>query len=275
MVNLGAVAARSGTYPARFSTLVRGDWNSDGVSNEIFASDPATGEYRVFDGTSGNQLAAGLASPAEDQFVAGDFDGDGLMNDLVRFDTETGYGTLWTWGPGGVFGRSQWRWSPGWDKLVALDGDSDGRVDETFIFDPDSGVWSVHKFVQTMPTYLNSGSFAPGWEDFVAGDLDAQGNSDDLFIRDRDSGIWVVVNWFSYGDARALPRQVATSRWLPDWDRFVMGDWDTDGRTDDMYIYDADGGGWTILSWHRYVPSYAVISSYVPGLDTFLSGTFG
>jgi hypothetical protein len=88
----------------------------------------------------------------------------------------------------------------------------------------------------------------------VAGDLDARGNSDDLFLRDAKSGDWIVLNWSdgkqeefdpTLDGIPAVPTQVAAGRWLPDWDRFVIGDWDTDGRLDDMYLYDIQGGGWT------------------------------
>ena len=47
MINFVAVSARSGVIPPRFSTIVRSDWNSDGVSDELFAWDPATGAYRL------------------------------------------------------------------------------------------------------------------------------------------------------------------------------------------------------------------------------------
>ena len=109
----------------------------------------------------------------------------------------------------------------------------------------------------------------------MAGDLDAQGNVDELFLRDRETGSWIILGWEPNEFAQAAATQYATSGWLPDWDNFVVGDWDTDGRLDDMFIYDNGNGGWVMMSFHRYQHSYEIVSSYVSGLDIFLSGSFG
>ena len=194
---------------------------------------------------------------------------------MILYDIDTGYATLWTWGPGGVYGRSQWYWGPGWDDLIAVDGNSDGFVDDAFLSDRQTGAYWIYTWRNTIPIALNHSSFAPGWDDMVAGDLDSQGNLDELFLRDRESGTWVVVNFFTYEMSQGLARAMTSGRWLPDWDDFVTGDWDTDGRIDELFIYDQQGGGWAMLSWHRYVPGYAAISSFVPELDTFLAGSFG
>jgi FG-GAP-like repeat len=274
LVNLGAVSGRGGSHPARYTKFLSGDWNADGVDNEIFAFDQSTGDYIVYDGSSGRVLRAGRASPTIDQFVNGDFDDDGRMNDMILYDTETGYGTLWTWTPSGPLGRSEWSWGGNWEKLVALDGNSDGRVDEALIYDRDTGVWYVFTFDAGPPILLNANRIEAGWDDLVAGDLDSQGNRDDLFLRDKESGIWVVLNWYDQDAQQAIPRASASGQWSTDWDRFVMGDWDTDGHVDDMYLYDTDSGRWQIMSWHRYVPTHVEAASDSPGLDNLVSGTF-
>lgn len=274
-VNLRGVAIGSGVATARFSTIVRGDWDGDGVLDELFAWDPATGQWQVRDGTSGAVEQSGSAARTVETFVNGDFDGDGRWNDMILFDQETGYATLWSWSAGGPSGLGQWRWGPGWDRMTLIDGNSDGTTGELFLMDLDTGYWYVFAFLYGQPYQFNTGRFAPGWRTVTSGDLDAQGNYDDLFLRDPGSGVWTVINFTVRDGVLGYPVQTTYGRWLPDWDDFVVGDWDTDGRLDDMFLYDRESGGWTVLSWHRYLTSYSIISQYVPGLDIFASATLG
>jgi hypothetical protein len=271
-VNLQRAAGGQASIPSRFATIVGGDWNGDGVRNEVFGWNRNTGEYGAFDASTGALQFSSRSSPVFDQFANGDFDGDGLDNDLILLDRETGAAEMWTFWSGWAAWRGSWRWRPGWDRLIALDGNSDGRIGETFLFDQDTGDWFVHSWDGITGMVLNSGWFQGIWDDIVAADFDAQGNADDLFMRDKQSGSWVMLAWS--GSASAT--QAVSGAWLTSWDHFLPGDWNTDGRLNELYLRDDDSGFWTILSWRRFWANTAVPDTWWRQTwDTFVAGSFG
>jgi hypothetical protein len=68
-------------------------------------------------------------------------------------------------------------------------------------------------------------------------------------------------------------RYVRSGQWSTTIDIVAPGDYDTDGRLDDMFLYDANNGSWTVWSFHRTVPSTRLSGTWAPGYDVIAVGS--
>jgi hypothetical protein len=67
---------------------------------------------------------------------------------------------------------------------------------------------------------------------------------------------------------------VRNGQWSSGVDIATPGDYDTDGRVDDLFLYDANNGKWAVWSFHRTVPSTRLSGTWLGGYDVISVGSF-
>jgi hypothetical protein len=88
------------------------------------------------------------------------------------------------------------------------------------------------------------------------------------------TGTCTPVKWVLYTFAVFRPSYQRQGTWSSGIDIAAPGDYDTDGRVDDLFIYDKDNGQWAIYSFHRNVPSRRTGGTWGRGYDVVSVGAF-
>jgi len=282
--NLRLIAKTSGQWTPAWTHVSTGDWDADGIRDDLLTYNSANGAWSVRRWSGGIPAVSvsGTWSAGFDVITNGDFDDDGEFDDMILLDVQTGAYERWTWSASGAqrLGGGSWN-SSRWDVMIPLDADSDGTVAETFLVDRDTGKWYVHRWNGATPVTLYVGFWGTNWDRFVSADLDAQGNQDDLFVRDDANGDWVTIGWVGEPEEDEEdpetpgPHLRAAGRVSTKWDHFTAGDYDTDGRVDDVFFFDERTGTWSMLSWHRYRATTVASSTWSTIWDQFAAGAFG
>ena len=270
--NFRAGTSMSGKWASGVKTTVPGDYDGDGVDDELFVYNGTTGGWtlRSFNGTSQTALAMGQTSNTWDQIVSCDCDRDGWRDDMILLDVDRGYLEVWNWTASGPTVRGSRTWETRWDTLLAVDWNANGVFSETLVVDRETGDWFMYSWSGTHPNQLDTGRWRNVWDHFVVGDFDSQGEVNDVWVRDAATGDWSIVTWHGgHGYTRASGKASTT------WDHFVAGDLDWDGHLDEIWARDARAGGWVVWSWHRYSPRVAVSSKWLTRWDSFSVGVMG
>ena len=70
------------------------------------------------------------------------------------------------------------------------------------------------------------------------------------------------------------PTTSVRGTWSAPSTSLAAGDYDTDGRVDDLFIYDTGTGQWAIYSFHRYIPTQITQGTWGRGYDVITVGSF-
>ena len=156
----------------------------------------------------------------------------------------------------------------GYDKVIAGDMDGDGRVDDLFIWDIDAGRGSS----RASPTSGRRTATTAVVEQATTSSSSATG---------APAATWTRC---SSGTATAGPaidqlgRHLSPSigPWRPTESRHEIrgGDYDTDGRADDLFLYYIASGRWYVWSYHRNVPTGRASGRWLGGYDVISVGSF-
>lgn len=269
--NLGARTEEGLALPPGFDRAITGDWDADGVQDEIMLWDNDSGAYFLQTWRAGDALNArmGSWSPVYDEVLAGDWDRDGQVDDMMLWDQDSGLWVLQSWSDFENTYRGRGTWSLVYDKIIVGDFDGDGFVNDMMLWDQDSGLWVLQSWSSFRNTYRGRGTWSRIYDEIIVGDFDAGGDLDEIILWDRDSGLWVMQSWANFHNTYR-----GVGYWTPTIRVAAPGDYDADGRMDDLFLYDPTSGRWTINSYHRYLPSYRTSGSWEPGFDLISVGSF-
>ena len=259
------------SLPPGYDRAIRGDWDGNGVEDQIFLWDIDSGNWLLQNWTSGDSLnaRAGRFSPVYDEIVAGDWDGNGRLNDMILWDRDTGAYVVQQWLNFSPAYRGRGTWSPVYDQMIDGDFDGDGRRNDLMSWDHGTGLWVSHSWSGFRPTYRTRGTWSRVYDEIVVGDFSAGGEFDETIIWDHDTGLWVLHSWVNM-----TGRYAGRGSWSTSIDVVAPGDYDTDGRVDDVFTYDTNTGRWTIWSYHRNVPSGRLSGTWLGGYDVISVGSF-
>jgi len=270
-INLRSYSEEGLAVPAQYDTIVRGDFDRDGLEDETLLWDLQTGEWALQNWNDGDSLTAriGRWSNVYDQFYMGDLDGDGYVNDLFLWDRDTGNWSVVSWANYGPYARSTGWLHPPWDEIYPADLDGNGLTNDFLVFDRDTGKYAAYSWSNWTMTQRRVGYFPLGGDRFIVGDWSAGGDLDETIYWDVDSGQYIVYSWTDF-----TPTRQFLSSWGPGFDIGVAGDFDSDGRRDDVFIYSSSSGNWWIFSSHRYLPSAVRSGVWGRGFDVITVGQF-
>ena len=251
--NLVATDEEGLAVPAGYDRAIVGDWSGDGVQDEVFLWDIHTGNWIVQSWENGDSLNAriGRVTRGYDEIIAGDWDNDGRVDDMMIWDRDTGNYVA----PVVVQLRSN---VPRSRRL--------GSMATTSSTPPISTVTGES-------TTCSSGTGRPagGWSTASSGyrptyrstrDLDTDVRRADRRRLERrrghgrDDHLGPRHGTLGAAQLGRLPAHLSTQRLVERGvDIAAPGDYDTDGRVDDLFIYDAGNGKWAVWSFHRNNPS--------------------
>lgn len=229
---------------------VRGDLNDDGKADLAYFE---TGNNSFYVSTStganftwgGQWTAPNSFGGNKDQFYIGDFNGDGLP-DLAYF--ETGNNTMYVatntgagfggpgsgvWVPAGTFGGSTGRFLVG-------DFNGDGRSDLAY-FDPSNNQVVVSTSTGTSFNGPRSGVWVPtnwfGWQasHYFVGDFDGDRIAD-LGYQENDNTFHVNLSTGTGFFGTGSGRWVEPNQYGGTWGKYLIGDFDGDGKSDLGYF---------------------------------------
>ena len=122
--------------PAGADKAIVGDWDSDGIRDEIMLWNVDTGNWVLQNWTNGDSLNARLGSWARgyDEIVAGDWDRDGRFDDMIIWDRDTGNYVVQSWSGYEHTYRGGGTWARGYTQLIAGDFDGDGYVNDSMLW---------------------------------------------------------------------------------------------------------------------------------------------
>lgn len=269
--NLRATSEGGRRVHARYDRAFVGDFDRDGIEDEIFLWDTHTGVWLVQTWTNGGSatVSTGQWHRAFDEMIVGDWDGDGRVNDMFVWNSNTGKYGIQSWSNHRPSYRGQGYWSPGYEQVIAGDFDSNGLFNDLLLWDRDNGKWAAFSWHRFQSTYQALGYLSPGYDNIIVGDWDAGGNMDETLVWDRNTGKWIILSWSHH---RPTYRRVGY--WSVIYDFALPGDFDTDGRVDDVFVYDTATGKWAIYSFHRYTASFRLAQDWLHGYDVISVGSF-
>ncbi|MEQ8787933.1 MAG: FG-GAP-like repeat-containing protein [Pirellulaceae bacterium] len=180
-----------------------------------------------------------------DEVVSGDFDGDG-RDDLLFREVDSGFNRiLFARGVESfveVTDRIPRGWINGAEEVVAGDFDGDGRDDLLFrqVESGDNRILFARgneQFVEV--TNRIPRGWINGFDEVVSGDFDGD-SRDDLMFREVVSGDNRILLARGNEQFEAVTNMIATGH-INDFDEFLAGDFDGDGRDDVMFREVASG----------------------------------
>ena len=256
----------------KYDRMYVGDFDADGLEDETFLFDLQTGDWAVKNWNDGDALTARIGNwrGGFDWFVVGDFNRDGYTNDLFAWNRSTGRWGLHSFNNYEPRGRNNGYWSTGYEQAIAADLNGDGFVNDTMLWDRHTGKWVAFSWQGFRSTYRAMGYFGTATDTITVGDFSAGGDRDELLLWDRNHGNYIVQHWEHW-----RPRTKHPGRgWSVTFDRTVAFDYDSDGRRDDLFLYDTATGRWTIYSFHRNVGTFRTREVWLGGYDIIIAGSF-
>ncbi len=280
--------------------VVLGDFDNDGFEDDIAAFYDYGGGHTMLhvwksNGASFEYLwkwdVTGYdASKITSRVISGDFDNDGVKDDIAAFYDYGGSNTkihIWKLNNTGI--TYLWSWETnGYDvnkitgRLVSGDFDNDGYFDDIAAFyDYANGTTKMHLWKSGggagAITFAYSWVWqpAPGAYDankitnrVVSGDFDNDGKHDDIAaFYDHGNQTTKMHIWKSNGGGAGTTTFAYSWIWEPAattydankiTDRVVSGDFDNDGKYDDIVaFYDYGSGGTKMHFWKSNITSFA------------------
>jgi hypothetical protein len=271
--NLRATDEEGVAVPGAYDIALPGDFDGDGITDETFLWDRQTGDWVVQNWNDGDSLSAriGRWSRNFDQFFVGDWDGDGRADDMIAWDRDSGrFGVQSWWNYAPTF-RADGYWSPGYETAIPADLDGNGRLNDIALWDRDTGKWVAFSWAGFHSTYRATGYWGRATDTVLAGDWSAGGEVDELLLWDRNSGQYVVQSWSGF---RPRSQRSGDALWSVTFDFGAPGDYDSDGRLDDIFLYDIATGRWSIFSFHRNAATLRLSQDWLHGYDVISVGAF-
>jgi hypothetical protein len=256
--------------PANADKAIVGDWDSDGIRDEILIWNVDTGIWWLQNWNNGDSLYARVGSfpVGYDEIVAGDWDRDGRYDDMILWDRDTGRWAVRSWSRYENAFRAGGTWARGYTKLIAGDFDGDGRVNDTMLWAQRTGRWVVHRWAGARWSYRASGAWPLAYDEVIVGDWSAGGDFDETILWDRQTGRWTLQSWANF-----RWRHVRSGQWGARVGLVAPGDYDNDGRVDDLFLYNRANGNWSVWSFHRNVPSSRRSGTWLGGYDVIAVGS--
>jgi Ca2+-binding RTX toxin-like protein len=248
-----AVGIESGNINTHYTVALNGDFDGDGRQDDLFFWRPVGGNNRTLfnQGTSWDFLTDEPTLGTVNGYtnaVAGDFDGDGSVDDLFFWNPPTGSNRL-------LLGTDRGRWTVvsdpvarghinGYHRLVVGDFDEDGKQDDIFFWSPNG----INRTIFLGPTrnydwLTNSINTATvnSFDELVAGDFDSDGRNDDIMFRITATGVNRLLTGGGKGRWSVLTESISAG-WVNGYGRSYVGDYDRDGKQDDL-LYWSPGSG--------------------------------
>jgi hypothetical protein len=259
------------SMPAGYDRAIAGDWDSDGLIDEILLWDIDTGNWILQNWTDGDSLNArvGKWTVGYDELIAGDWDSDGHFDDMILWDTDTGRYVVHSWSGYASTYRGGGTWTRGYTQLINGDFDGDGRRDDAIMWNNRSGSYVIHSWQNFRFTFRAGGSWPSWYDEVIVGDWSAGGDFDETLVWDRDSGRWVLHSWSQFHWT-----YVTSGNWGAAITAVAPGDYDTDGRVDDVLLYSGITGRFYLWSFHRDHPTVRTTGTWLPGYDVITVGMF-
>jgi RHS repeat-associated protein len=256
----GFEMANSGNWPTYGERFYLGDFNGDGKTDFIITprdSSIAWTGWKLYLSTGkGFELTSSGDWPTYgENFYIGDFNGDGKSDFMI---TPCGSGVTWSgWrlylSNGKDFEQvniSNW---PSYEERYYLgDFNGDGKTD--FIVTPrDSSIawtgWKLYLSTGKGFELTSSGDWPTYGENFYIGDFNGDGKSDFMIT---PCGSWVTWSgWRLYLSNGKDFEQVNVSNWPSYGERYYLGDFNGDGKTDFIIVPRDSSIAWT--GWKLYL----------------------
>jgi hypothetical protein len=232
--NFRPTARNVGTFAPWWDLAVPGDWEKDGVDDDLLLWSRHTGRWAIRSWLHYHRrnVRAGTFSTVWDQLM---------------WDGDTGQWQVRSFSAVGTRVRTSGVWPTMFDTFRVGDFDEDNRQDELFVRDRQSGAYRIYSWNAFKPSLRRTATWRRAFDRFVVGDWDSDGELNDMLVLQSTTGSWKMMSWH---DFRPTRRRAGT--WLPRFKQFAAADLDREGRVDDMLIRSPRSGRWQVIEWHYY-----------------------
>lgn len=254
----------SNSWRSTWHTIIPGDFDGDGKHNDLLFYDRSRGQaefYRVSpEGEMHLLRATNGWRRTWDAIIPVDLPST-RHTDLLFWDADggtngRGLGSLYY-----VYDTAQWSfirdfrtWRPQWDRIVAGDFDGDRRTDDLFFYQ-ENGVAAFLALEETVDdgvwarTLSSNPDVPTGAEQIVALDFGSSRHSDLLFY-DRQGGQSGRGrgDLYSVSGLARVRQELRRDTWRPSWEFIVSGDFNDDGRRNELLFYDRSEDEWEIYT---------------------------
>lgn len=231
-----------------------GDLDGDGARDDYAVWRPSEGTWWAIRTDGSAIFSRRHWGEPGDLPLIGDFDSDGKINDLGVYRPSEGiwYLTRWTSipenDPKGVttgepivrpFGLTG-------DIPLVGDFDSDGRFDDMGLWRPSNGTWWGKRTDDSGIFDLRKWGLTGDVP--VVGDFDSDGKVNDIGVYRPSTGSWHLIRWAAAGigvDVAPTAEPIAAvTLWGMSSDVPLVGDFDGDGRFDNLGLWRPSDGTW-------------------------------
>jgi hypothetical protein len=247
--NYSPTVRRTGAFLRSWELAVPGDWDKDGVDDDLLLWNRDNGRWSIRSWVHYRQrkVRAGNFWTVWDQLIPGDWDGNRRTNDLFMWDRDTGRWQVRSFSGGGSRLRTSGIWSTALDTIRVGDFDEDNRQDEMFVHDRQSGAYQIYSWNAFTPSLRRTATWPRAFDRFVIGDWDSDGELNDMLVLQSTTGRWQMMSWHGF-----TPTKRRAGVWSSRFKQFAAADLDGEGRVDDMLVRSRGTGRWQVIEWHYY-----------------------
>jgi hypothetical protein len=263
---------RSGTLMRRWDLAAPGDWDKDGVDDDLLLWNRDSGQWSIRSWLHYRQrkVRTGQFWTVWDQLIPGDWDGNRRTNDLFMWDRKTGRWQVRSFTADGTRLRTSGVWPAGFDTFRVGDFDEDNRQDEMFVRDPRTGAYRIYSWNRFTPSLQRASTWPRPFDRFVVGDWDSDGELNDMLVLQSSTGRWQMISWHGFS-----PTKRRAGAWSSRFKQFAAADLDGEGRVDDMLVRSRGSGRWQVIEWHYYRSRRQREESGLKLWDQLISGQWG